>query len=678
MLINKRLLALLATVVAIISVVGALTYFHPTINAATTMPSAGTANLKVIDISQFNDSLTTETDNIDFNLLKTQVDAVYIRSFSHANASISVDTQAVNYATQAQNVNLKYGFYYYYMPTADPADAKAQADLFYSFVKQYAYSCVPALDVEDNTAGLTKAQLASAVKTFADEFKALSGFDLMIYTYPNFMKNNFDTTFTWNAYKLWIAHYDVEAPMAGISSTWMPESLWCWPRWDMWQRTSTGTLTSVPNSSSGHLDMSNATDNILLSTPTAQSTLDSPSQTKITGGDVTVSGWALSHAGVSRVDVYMDNYILLGSTTSLLERYDVQQSVNSNGRYNDGLHSGYSFLVNASEFTPGKHVIRIAVINRDGSTDWSTFSFTYGQIAYQSHVQDIGWQAWASDGSTSGTTGLGKRLEAMHIELEGIDGGIEYRTQVQDIGWMDWVSNGALSGTSAQSKRLEAIQIRLTGAAAETYDVYYRVHAENNGWLDWAKNGDPSGTAGYGYRLEAIEVKLVAKGSAAPGPTARAYVDYYTVPVVSYRTHVQDVGWQAYVSNGVMSGTSAQSKRLEAINIILQHLTGGIEYRTHVQNIGWMDWVADGALSGTSGQSKRLEAIQIRLTGAVAEQYDVYYCVHAQNNGWLGWAKNGESAGTAGFGYRLEAIKIALVPKGGAAPGSTDKSFVQG
>ena len=41
----------------------------------------------------------------------------------------------------------------------------------------------------------------------------------------------------------------------------------------------------------------------------------------------------------------------------------------------------------------------------------------------------------------------------------------------------------------------------------------------------------------------------------------------------------------------------------------------------------------------------------------------------------MGWAKNGDPAGTEGFSRRLEAIKIVLVPKGGAAPGSTENAF---
>lgn len=82
-------------------------------------------------------------------------------------------------------------------------------------------------------------------------------------------------------------------------------------------------------------------------------------------------------------------------------------------------------------------------------------------------------------------------------------------------------------------------------------------------------------------------------------------------------------------------------------------------------------------MSGTTGQSKRLEAIQIKLTGDMSNKYDVYYRVHAQTYGWLDWAKNGTSAGTEGLAKRLEAIQIVLVEKGGKAPGNTSNPFVK-
>ncbi len=165
---------------------------------------------------------------------------------------------------------------------------------------------------------------------------------------------------------------------------------------------------------------------------------------------------------------------------------------------------------------------------------------------------------------------------------------------------------------------------------------------------------------------------------------AKQYALAHQLPFVdialncTYRTHVQNVGWQDWVSDGDLSGTTGQSLRLEGIEIEINDPSAavGIEYRTHVQNVGWQNWVADGTMSGTSGLSLRLEGIGIRLTGAEAENYDVYYQVHAQNVGWLDWAKNGESAGTSGLSYRLEGIRIVVVDKGAAAPGSTARPFI--
>ena len=143
------------------------------------------------------------------------------------------------------------------------------------------------------------------------------------------------------------------------------------------------------------------------------------------------------------------------------------------------------------------------------------------------------------------------------------------------------------------------------------------------------------------------------------------------VPSVYYRTHVENIGWQPYVRDAEMAGTTGLSYRLEAMTVKLDNsgLSGNIEYRTHVQNIGWeQNWKTNDAISGTNGKGYRLEAMQVRLTGELADYYDVYYRVHAQNFGWLSWAKNGEESGTAGFGYRLEGMQIVLVKKGETPP----------
>ena len=167
----------------------------------------------------------------------------------------------------------------------------------------------------------------------------------------------------------------------------------------------------------------------------------------------------------------------------------------------------------------------------------------------------------------------------------------------------------------------------------------------------------------------------VSASNGTPVGVIPVSVDYNVK--VSYQTHVQTYGWQEYVTNGEMSGTTGQSKRLEGIRIKLtdQPYEGGISYQTHVQTYGWQDWKNNGEMAGTSGESKRLEAIQIRLTGEMAEHYDVYYQTHIQNFGWSGWASNGEQCGSAGYSYRLEGIRIMLVRKGKQGPSSSGSVF---
>ena len=119
------------------------------------------------------------------------------------------------------------------------------------------------------------------------------------------------------------------------------------------------------------------------------------------------------------------------------------------------------------------------------------------------------------------------------------------------------------------------------------------------------------------------------------------------------------------------AGTSGKSLRLEAMRLSLSEpkYSGDICYRTHIQNLGWESTFRNnGEDSGTSGLGYRLEAMQVKLTGEMAEHYDVFYRVHAQNVGWMAWAKNGENAGTEGFGYRLEGMQVVIVEKGKTPP----------
>ena len=334
---------------------------------------------------------------------------------------------------------------------------------------------------------------------------------------------------------------------------------------------------------------------------------------------------------------------------------------------------GYSCQIEALQI-----VVVKAGSEAPGSTE-NAFKLKPADVLYASYINGNGWQSEVKNGALSGTTGESKAVGGIKISLSGksLSGNIQYSAHLQDIGWDSWKQNGTVSGTADGKKRLEAIKIQLTDEMAAQYDIYYRVHVQNFGWLGWAKNGESAGTEAYSYRVEAIEIKLLDKGSEAPGSTANAFKKWYAS--VQYSAHVQNIGWQSYVSDGSTAGTVDKSLRMEALKIKLANMkcSGGIRYSTHVQNIGWQSYVTSNSISGTVGEKKRVEAINIQLTGEIAEYCDVYYRVNVAGYGWLGWTKNGEPAGSEGLSKQMEAIQIKIVTKGEEAPSTSETAFYQ-
>lgn len=287
-----------------------------------------------------------------------------------------------------------------------------------------------------------------------------------------------------------------------------------------------------------------------------------------------------------------------------------------------------------------------------------TYGDTAGRITYTGGYPTL----------VLGTRGQAKRLEEIAVKLRnntGYSGGITYQAYRQTYEWTDWVSDGQRAGTHGQAKRLEGIRIKLTGELAKHYDVRYRVHIQTYGdQQGWVYNGAYAGTRNLSKRLEELQVQIVPKESKNASTKEES---------VSYRVHRQTYGWEPLdVSDGTVSGTTGQAKRLEGIQISVSgKYSGSVKYQTQVQTYGWNGWKSDGLTAGTTGQAKRLEAIQMYLTGEVANYYDIYYRVHAQSYGWMNWAANGQKAGTTGLAKRLEAIQIVLVKKTDKAPGVT-------
>ena len=316
------------------------------------------------------------------------------------------------------------------------------------------------------------------------------------------------------------------------------------------------------------------------------------------------------------------------------------------------------------------------------------------KLQYCTHVQSYGWQSTVADGTLSGTTGMGKRLEGIKINLYdtedlGYNGGIRYRTHVQSYGWMDWVSDGVLSGTTGKSKRLEAIRIELTGELRNHYSVYYRVHSQTKGWLGWAKDGESAGTEGFAKRLEAIEIKILPIDSAEyPDTSGQAFLTTYKDTDISMRGYVAEetagdsddepgeiIETEVFANgnNQVLGVDTKEGRILENFGIGLDQSNpnvpmGNIEYSALCEESDWTDWKTGMELAGTSGEFKRLETIKVRLTGDLASFYDIYYRCNVGIFGWLGWAKNGDMAGTRGYAAPIISIQVQLIPKSQSCP----------
>jgi uncharacterized protein YjdB len=171
---------------------------------------------------------------------------------------------------------------------------------------------------------------------------------------------------------------------------------------------------------------------------------------------------------------------------------------------------------------------------------------------------------------------------------------------------------GVFADSNPISTGFESLLGSLKTRSTQSCGVTYRTHVQDVGWeTNWMTDGYTAGTQGRCQRLEGIQIKLTG--------------DVPTGAKILYRTQVQDLGWEtSWTQNGNISGTVGKSLRLEAIQIKLQNMPGySVRYRTHIQDLGWeTEWSENGDISGTVGKSLRLEGIQIMIVKNAANLDD--------------------------------------------------------
>lgn len=308
-------------------------------------------------------------------------------------------------------------------------------------------------------------------------------------------------------------------------------------------------------------------------------------------------------------------------------------------------------------------------------------------VKYSTHVQNIGWNGWKTNGETAGTVGRGLRVEALKITIEGSENAsISYRAHVQNKGWMNWVSNGETAGTEGKGLRVEALQIEAKNLP-EGYHLIYRAHVQNKGWQDWVSNGEVSGTVGSSLRIEALEIKVVQNdkyysniqySSKAIGYewTSNVYEAQTTgssttdleafnidldnsIGLLKYRAYIENYGWQDWKNNNEVAGGEGSKKKIKAIQLDVSGLADNVQclYRVYLSDIGWQDWKNSGDVAGDIGGKNNIRAIQVKLED---REPSIEYVGHVQNIGWQDWKTDGDMAGTTGKNLRIEGIKIKL------------------
>lgn len=132
------------------------------------------------------------------------------------------------------------------------------------------------------------------------------------------------------------------------------------------------------------------------------------------------------------------------------------------------------------------------------------------ELKYQVHARDLGWLPAVHNGSIAGTTGESRPVEALRIVGMDIPGlGINGKACVQDLGWSTGNIQGEDIGSTGLGKHIECIVLDLFGEKADQYTLWYRVHVAEKGFLDWVRQGEKAGTEGGNLAIEAVQIMLV-------------------------------------------------------------------------------------------------------------------------------------------------------------------------
>jgi uncharacterized protein YjdB len=252
-------------------------------------------------------------------------------------------------------------------------------------------------------------------------------------------------------------------------------------------------------------------------------------------------------------------------------------------------------------------------------------------IKYRAHIAGVGWQPrYILNGGTAGSEN-GNPIEAVQVGLENAPGSfVSVEPFVQDWGWVGYTRDFWQAGTTGQGRRLEALRayVRTDGPEPARIGVAYNANPRGMGYVGWQRNGDFAGTTGKVLPLDTFKVLLFNKLEGTS---------------IQYRCWVQDSDWQPWQDEGGECGLFGTNKSIYAFEIRLFNPYPGtvFTYTGHFQNRGDLTWSSDnvgtnvnGTL-GTPSEKLHLEGIRVSIRNTQARSARLFAAARPIVGGFL-------------------------------------------
>lgn len=210
------------------------------------MQNKNSNSLFGIDINEY-------TQGVDFALLATKIDFLYLRSSGSGSGRFRVDKKFLEFAKEARNYGIPVGAYHFGVPSYDLNTADSQCDDFIGILedgfgdKDYG-DLFPVLDVETPTdKSISTTALVNWIDRFRKRFEKKTRRRLMLYTGAFFIDLYDNFYIPGRGYPLknmilWIAMY-TKIPGNPL----YPKDQGGWTRWRIWQYSEDQNVQGVGN-----------------------------------------------------------------------------------------------------------------------------------------------------------------------------------------------------------------------------------------------------------------------------------------------------------------------------------------------------------------------------------------------------------------------------------------------